>query len=63
VDLYASRTNLDTEAASVWKHNKSEVADRQGLYTICRRALCVDVLGLPPGPALGTDSGSKRMVV
>jgi hypothetical protein len=59
VAIYASGANLDTDQAAVWHHNKSEVADRTGLYAQARRALA-DFLGVPPGPGLG--DGSIRRV-
>lgn len=47
--------NLDTDQASVWKHNKAEVADRTALFdTWCAR-LCA-FMGLPVGPARSTSS-------
>lgn len=46
--------NLDTDQAAVWKHNRSEVADRSALFDQWRRRLCA-FLGLPPGPELGAS--------
>lgn len=56
----AAGANLDTDEAAVWKHNKNEVADREGLFASWRRKLC-DFLGMPPGPNLG--GGGVRFVV
>jgi len=47
----AAGQNLDTDQASVWVHNKKEVADRIALYTWHRRELCA-LLNVPPGPSL-----------
>lgn len=52
--------NLDTDEAAVWKHNKSEVADRAALYDQWRRRFC-GFLGVPTGPAL--SDGGVRFVV
>lgn len=43
--------NLDTDQASIWRHNTDEVRDRQNLLDDWRRRLC-GFLGVPPGPAL-----------
>lgn len=48
--------NADTDEASVWKHNKNELADRAGIYTNLRRRLC-DYLGIDPGT--GLESGTR----
>lgn len=45
--------NLDTDSAAVWKHNRSEVADRTALYAQIRRNLC-SFIGIPPGEGLGS---------
>jgi hypothetical protein len=50
--ITAASSNLDTDAASVWTHNKNEVSDRTSLYNQHRRAMC-GFLGCAPGPALG----------
>lgn len=49
--VYAAGSNLDTDAASVWTHNKSEVADRTRLYNQCRREMC-SFIGVRPGEGL-----------
>ncbi len=54
--------NLDTDAASVWTHNKNEVSDRIKLYDGWRRRLC-EFLGIQPGPALQGSSNNARLVV
>jgi hypothetical protein len=55
--IYSSTSNLDTDQAAVWTHNKREVADRMSLYRQWRRELC-GIMGVPPGPALGNGGGS-----
>lgn len=50
----AASTNLDTDAAAVWKHNRSEVADRGRLLDDWSRRLAA-FIGVPPGPALQRD--------
>jgi hypothetical protein len=56
VALVSASNNLDTDQASVWKHNKQETADRRALYHEWRMHLCRN-LGVPPGPALGGSGG------
>lgn len=55
--LVGASANLDTDAASVWTHNKNEVDDRSALFNKWRRAMC-GFLGIPPGPSLG-DGGMR----
>jgi hypothetical protein len=50
-----SAANLDTEEASMWTRNKSEVSDRIRLLDEWRRRLC-GFLGVPPGPALAGNA-------
>ena len=50
----AASANLDTDQASVWKHNRSEVADRSRLFDDWCRRLAL-FLGVPAGPALATS--------
>jgi len=57
--LWGSSANLDTDQASVWKHNKNEIADRAALYRMARLELC-NFFGVPPGPSLGSPG---QMVV
>ena len=58
-DIFGARVNLDTDQASVWKHNKNEQADREALFRSWRLKLC-GFMGVPPGPELETG---MRMVV
>lgn len=59
-DIVASRENLDTEQAAVWRHNSREVIERRDLFDDWRRRLC-EFLGLAPGPGLG-QSGLSLVV-
>ena len=56
LDLFGTegaRTNLDTDQAAVWKHNKNEIGDRKNLFfSMCRRL--ANELGFAPGPAIGS---------
>jgi len=52
-EIGGAAANLDTDAAAVWKHNKSEVGDRISLYRWSRLELC-NFMGVPAGPALGS---------
>lgn len=56
--IVASVDNLDTQAAAVWVHNKSEVQDKSALFDQWRRRMCA-FIGIPPGPSLG--SGGSRI--
>ena len=56
----AAAANLDTEQASVWTRNKTEVSDRMRLLDDWRRRLC-GFLGIPPGTAL--PSGVTSLIV
>ena len=49
--LFGTSANLDTAAASVWTHNKNELADRQRLLDKVRRDLCA-FIGVKPGHGL-----------
>jgi hypothetical protein len=49
--------NLDTDAAGVWTHNKSEIGDRLRLFDEWRRRLC-SFLGVPPGDGLAMSGVS-----
>ena len=51
----AAGANLDTDQASVWKHNRQEVADRMRLLDDWCRRLAL-FLGVPVGPGLRTDT-------
>jgi len=55
-----TRSNLDTEQAAVWRHNKNEYRDRKALFDGTRRELC-NFLGIQPGPGLGI--GGLTLVV
>lgn len=57
----ASGSNLDTDQAAVWTHNKDEVKDRAALFDLWRRRLC-DFFGVPPGPNFGSGSTIKLVV-
>lgn len=48
------RSNLDTDQAAVWVHNKREYRDRKALFDGTRREFC-NFLGIPPGPGLGPE--------
>ena len=48
----ASGANLDTDQASVWVHNKSEISDRAKLFRQQRLDMC-GFLGISPGPSIG----------
>lgn len=54
-DIPAVRTNLDTDEAAVWTHNKQEQDDRTRLFDMWRRRMCA-FIGIPPGPWLGDGS-------
>lgn len=56
----AAGANLDTAQAAVWTRNKSEVADRIGLFNEWRRQLAA-FLGCPPGPALQGGGAVGRL--
>jgi len=49
--ITSASDNLDTDEASVWKHNKNEVSDREGLFDMWRRRMCA-FFGIAPGPGL-----------
>jgi hypothetical protein len=53
--IFGASSNLDTDQASVWKHNKKEVSDRIELYKYWRVRLC-GFLGVPPGPDIASGS-------
>jgi hypothetical protein len=56
----AAAANLDTDQASTWIRNKSEMGDRVQLLDGWRRRLC-GFLGVPPGDAL--SNGAVSLVV
>ena len=51
----AAADNLDTSTAAVWTHSPTEIADRLRLERDWGRRLC-GFLGIPPGPALISQS-------
>jgi hypothetical protein len=61
-DIVGVRTNLDTDVAAVWTHNKQELKDRVDLYNYWRRELC-HFLGVPPGDGVKGTSNTVRVVV
>jgi hypothetical protein len=61
-DVIGTRSNLDTDAAAVWTHNKNEYRDRKRLFDGVRREFC-GFLGISPGPALGAGGGGLTLVV
>lgn len=56
----AASDNLDTDQASMWTRNKSEVSDRIRLLDDWRRRLC-GFLGVGAGP--GLSSGTASLIV
>lgn len=54
-------SNLDTDEAAVWKHNKHEVRDREALFDSWRVRLC-QFLGIPPGPQMPQSGGISFVV-
>jgi hypothetical protein len=56
----AASDNLDTEQASMWKHNAEELTDRIRLLDEWRRRLC-GFIGVAPGAAL--SSGTAALIV
>lgn len=59
--IFGATSNLDTDQASVWVHNKNEVRDRSALFNQVRMQLC-GFLGVEAGPTLAS-SGRIRVVV
>ena len=53
--IFGASANLDTDEASVWKHNKNEVDDRIALCNKTRRMLC-GFIGIEPGAGLGNGA-------
>jgi hypothetical protein len=53
----AAGENLDTDQASVWSRNRTELSDRFKLLDEWRRRLC-GFIGVPPGPSLSSGTGS-----
>ena len=59
--VWGAGANLDTDQAAVWKHNRDEIAHREGLFSLHRRRLC-SLLGVPPGPDLRGASSAVGMI-
>ena len=53
--VLGAAANLDTDSASVWKHNPAEIRDRTALYRQWRLEFTA-FLGVPPGPGLDATS-------
>ena len=51
--VFGAGDNLDTDQASIWQRNRSEVYDRDALFTSWRIRLC-GFLGIPLGPAVSS---------
>jgi len=61
--IWGASSNLDTDVAAVWTHNRNEVRDRIALLNNIRGRLC-ECVGVPPGPSLqNQQGGSIAMVV
>lgn len=58
----AASSNLDTDQAAVWTHNKNEVRDRAQLFAYWSKRLC-SFIGVNPGPYFDGGPGSLRIVV
>lgn len=58
-EIQGAASNLDTDQAAVWTHNKNEVTDRINLFNYLRRELCT-FLGFAPGPLLATGNRVMR---
>jgi hypothetical protein len=56
----SAAANLDTDEASVWTRNKTEVGDRLEIFDEWRRRLC-GFIGIPVGPSL--PSGNLTLTV
>lgn len=57
--IIGASDNLDTDSASVWTRNKTEVSDRFGLYNRKRRELC-GFIGVRAGRGLSGGSSVVR---
>lgn len=60
--VFGSSTNLDTDVAAIWTHNKNETRDRMRLFNLVRDQLC-QFLGVPRGPSFGASSNTISLVV
>jgi hypothetical protein len=56
--IVGAASNLDTDQAAVWFHNKNEVCDRTALFNQWCLKMC-QFLGLAPGP--GLNAGGRIM--
>jgi hypothetical protein len=54
--------NLDTDAASVWTHNKNEVSERAALMRMRCLKLC-QILAIDPGEGLAASGHTLSLVV
>ena len=51
----SASTNMDTDQAAAWKHNKSEIVERARLFDDwCRRLIAF--LGIPAGPSFRSSA-------
>lgn len=57
VAIPTAANNLDTDQASVWTRNRSEVLDRSRLLDDWRKRLC-GFIGVAAGPSLGGSAGT-----
>ena len=60
-DIYGARSNLDTDKAAVWTHNKNELGDRGNLFNYWRSELC-NFIGVPLGPGLAEATAHRTVV-
>lgn len=58
-EIQDASSNLDTDEAAVWKHNRNEISDRRDLFNALRRDLCT-FLGFAPGPQLAMGNRLVR---
>ena len=60
--IMGASSNLDTDTAGPWTHNKNEVKDRWAMFELKRKYLCT-IVGCEPGPLLMNQGNSMRLVV
>lgn len=58
-EIQDAASNLDTDEAAVWKHNKQEISDRRELFNQLRLDLC-NFLGFSPGRGLANTNRLVR---
>jgi hypothetical protein len=58
-EIQDASSNLDTDSAAVWKHNRGEISDRTELFNSLRRDLCT-FLGFKPGRDLAVTNRLVR---